>query len=281
VNQWRRKRGVGRLTERMAAQLHVKPDFLVVGGGRCGSSALIRLIRTHPNVMKDPPGELRFFDHAGSFAAYRREFPYRWQVWARELAGARPTISGEKTPSYLLHKLAPQRVRRKLPQVRLIALLREPAARAVSTWNLTRHHGTEARSFEQALADELGADWRRDPEAAGERVLRADREGRYAFRSYVRRGLYLPQLQRWHAQFPKEQLLILETEQFFRDTAGTMAEVHAFLGIPARPASPMGPRRRAYQLEPVDESILRDLRALFRPQNERLADYLGRQFSWT
>jgi hypothetical protein len=265
----------------MAAQLHVKPDFLVLGGGRCGSSALIRLIRTHPNVMKDPPRELRFFDHAGSFAAYRRKFPYRWQVWAREIAGARPTISGEKTPTYLLHKQAPRRVRRSLPDVLLIALLREPAARAVSIWNLLRHLGSEARSFEQALADELGDDWRSDPEAAGERVLRADREGRYAPRTYVRRGLYLPQVQRWHAQFPKDQLLILETEQFFRDTPGTMAEVHAFLGIPAQTVSPMGPRHRAYQLEPVDEALLHDLRALFRPQNERLADYLGREFSWT
>jgi hypothetical protein len=281
VTEWRRKRGIGRLADRMAAQLHVKPDFLVVGGGRCGSSALIRLIRTHPNVMKDPPRELRFFDHAGSFAAYRRKFPYRWQVWAREIAGARPTISGEKTPTYLLHKRAPQRVRRRLPEVLLIALLREPAARAASMWNLQRHLGTEARSFEQALADELGDEWRRDPAAAGERVLRADREGRHAPRSYVRRGLYLPQLQRWHAQFPREQLLILETEQFFRDTPNTIAEVQAFLGIPARPVSPMGPRRRGWHLEPVDESVLVDLRALFGPQNQRLADYLGREFSWT
>lgn len=61
-----------------------------------------------------------------------------------------------KSPNYLPHPLAPQRMAAVLPNVRLVLLLREPIERARSAWSMGVERGKEPRSFARAVGDELG-----------------------------------------------------------------------------------------------------------------------------
>ena len=99
---------------------------------------------------------------------------------------------------------------------------------------------------------------------------------------YLARGLYLPQLQRWHGQFPREQLLVLQAEPFFADPAPALALVCAHIGLKPVAGTPSHDihRNRRDRKEPVPEDVLAHLRDLYRPHNAELASYLGQPLDW-
>jgi hypothetical protein len=250
--------------------LYVVPDYLIIGAHRGGTSSLYTYLRRNPQVGPASRKELHFFDfeyHRGP-EWYRRQFPTVVTKRVSELRHGRPFLTGEATPYYLVHPRVPERVRETLPSVKLIALLRDPVARAYSHYQLQRRFGNETLPFEQALEREVEAnDDAEDPGLAFRRY------------SYLARGHYADQLERWFSFFPREQFLVLASEDLFRDGASVERAVCAFLGIPARPVA--GYRqynRESYaELAPSTRAFLADY---FRPHNRRLYDLLGRDFGW-
>ncbi|MDQ3973589.1 MAG: hypothetical protein M3276_04520, partial [Actinomycetota bacterium] len=85
------------------------PDFLVIGGMRCGTSSLFKYLSAHPDVARPLRKEVGYLTlhHDQPLAWYRTHFPLR----AR--SGRRRTF--EATPHYLFHPLAPARAARLLP----------------------------------------------------------------------------------------------------------------------------------------------------------------------
>src|SRR6478609_8226330 len=126
------------------------PDFLLIGGQRCGSTSLYTTLCGHPQVLAGAHKEPHFFDnnHLRGEGFYRRLFPLRAHLRARH------AITGEATTHYLSHPAVPERVAAMLPDVRLIAILRDPVERAYSHYQRAPRNGREPLSFEQALAAE-------------------------------------------------------------------------------------------------------------------------------
>ena len=171
----------------------------------------------------------------------------------------------------------------------------------MSHWGLRSWKGVETRTFAQAVEDELGAGWMDDPAGVGEKrcattASRGRREaaagatgpGRGRKRSsarapekYVARGVYVDQLKRWHAVFPREQLLVLESEAFFADPPAVFDEVCDHLGIPRVPPKPPKHRHGNQRPREAEPEVVEALRVLYRAPNRRLAEYLGREFSWS
>jgi hypothetical protein len=272
-----------RLATRNARML---PTFLIVGAQRAGTTALFFHLRRHPDVAS-PRGvdqsvawgkELHFFDKRFDKGLdwYRSFFPLEaYRGLARKLG--RELVAGEATPYYLFHPAVPERVAATLPAVRLIALLRDPIERAYSHYQLMRRSGLEKLSFEDALAAE-------EERLAGERErLLADpsfRARHHRDHSYVARGLYAVQLERWLAHFPREQLLVLRAEDFRARPAEIYAQVLAFLGVRAWAPSDFVPRNVG-SYAPIAPELRRRLEELFAEPNARLARLVGRDFGWT
>jgi hypothetical protein len=162
---------------------------------RAGTTALARQLGEHPDVFMARQKEVHFFDqHYGrGLAWYERHFV--------EADGA--AAIGEATQSYLYDELALQRIAAVLPDIRMIALLRDPVDRAYSHYWLNRSLGMETASFEEAVADE-------------ERRLREHPDKRNAF-SYLSRGRYVEQLSRIRWVLPEAALQVLFFEEL-RDT---------------------------------------------------------------
>lgn len=245
------------------------PDFLVIGAQRSGSTSLYTYLTSHPNIAPARIKEVKYFS---AFA----DRPWGW--YRRQFPDALPpgTITGEATPYYLFHPHAPRRVARRLPNVRLIAVLRDPVARAYSHWAHETARGTEWLPFADALAAE--------PERlAGERerMLADERFASVAHQnhSYAGRGRYAEQLADWFAHVDRDRLLVLRAEDLFADPARTVRQATAFLGVP--PAPLLDARQhneRAYP--PLDPALRRRLAAAFAPANRDLEDLLGRRFDW-
>ncbi|MCC6224105.1 MAG: sulfotransferase domain-containing protein [Thermoleophilia bacterium] len=254
------------------------PDFLVLGGQRCGSTSLFQILSEHPQVLAPSHKELHHFDRPrhGDLSFYRRAFPLRAQLAARARRLSRPVITGEATTYYLFHPAVPGRVARALADASLVAILRDPVDRAYSHYQLSVRGGREALPFEEALDAEA-------ERLAGEEArLAADPaydSYSHRYHSYVTRGLYLPQLERWHASFPRDRLLVLRSEDLFERPHEAVGAVTAFLGLDPHPGPLPAARNRAVY-ERLAPATRERLRHVFAGPNERLEAYLGRELGW-
>lgn len=246
------------------------PDFVVIGVQRGGSSAFFAGLRHHPQVRSSSVKEVHYFDyhHRRGSGWYRSFFPMATEG----------TLVGEATPNYLFHPHASGWVAETLPSAKLIVLLRDPVGRAHSAWKLMRRLGHEELSFEEAIAAE--------PERIGPDRARLDADPDHRaypfFRySYLSRGHYAEQLEPWLAVFG-DRLLILRSEDFYRDQPVVLETASRFLGLadhrfaPAEGAINAAPEGSG-SMAPETRSRLEEY---YTSHNRRLEELLGRRFDW-
>jgi hypothetical protein len=244
------------------------PDFIVVGAQKAGTTALYAYLRWHPGITGPSWKEVSFFDRHWwrGESWYRGQFPLR--------AGAR--LVGEASPSYLFHPLAPERARSLVPAAKLIALVRNPVDRAYSQYQHEVALGREPLSFEDALAAE-------EERTRGEtdRLLADPRAFSRAWwdHTYAARGRYAEQLERWLAVYPREQLLVVSTEELGEKPAETYAAILAFLGAAPHDLEEY-PRVFDREYEPMRADTRVRLAASFAGPNRRLEELLGRSLGW-
>lgn len=260
------------------------PDFLLIGTKRGGTTSLWNYLVGHPDVLPMFPRAQQiksphYFDihYLRGEAWYRSHFPSeRQRQRAAERTGARP-VTGEASPYYVFHPAVPHRVRHAMPDVRLLVSLRNPVDRAYSNYNERRGSGVEPlATFEEALAAE---ETRLRGEA--ERVL-AD-PGYYSpshdSHSYLARGRYLEQLERWWALFPREQLHVVFQDRLDRDPGAVFGGVCDFLGI-RRQDDRVFPRHNLLPSSSMSPETRRRLVDYYRPHNAALAQALGATLDW-
>jgi hypothetical protein len=259
------------------------PDYLVIGAKKGGTTSVINWLVQHPQVMSMFPRAQRhksphYFDinYWRGPAWYLSHFPTRA---ARELrrrrAGA--AIVGECSPYYLFHPAAPVRIRETVPEVRLVAILREPVSRAYSNYRDRVVAGTEdLATFEEAIDAE--------PErtAAATAELLAD-PGHYDFshdhHTYLARGHYAEQLRAYFDVFPRAQLLVLPLEALKTDPTAAFRRIEEHLGLDHR-AVDLTPRNAREGGPRLDPGTRERLAAHYEPHNRDLAELLGEDFGW-
>ena len=250
------------------ARLRPLPDFLVIGAQKAGTTALYAFLRRHPGITGPPWKEVSYFDrqYARGPAWYRGNFPLR----------SRGRLVGEASPSYLFHPDAPARAAALVPQARLVALLRDPVERAYSHYQHERALGRERLSFEDALD-------REEERLAGE-LERMRGDPRYFSHAwwnhtYLARGRYAEQLERWLEHYPRESLLVLPNEELASRPAETYATVLAFLRAAPHELAAY-PRVYDRDYPPMRPETEAELRAYFDAPNRRLYELLGRDLGW-
>jgi hypothetical protein len=263
---------------RMTAFMRPLPDFLVIGAQKSGTTALYAYLRWHPAITGPPWKEVSFFDRHYRRGArwYRGHFPSRPRTWLSSRRNGARTIVGEASPSYLFHPLGPQRVRETVPDARLIALLRDPVDRAYSHYQHEVALGREPLAFEEALDRE-----QERTRGEEERMLRDPAYFSHAWwnHTYLARGRYAEQLERWLAVFPREQLLVLPSEELSERTRETYARVLDFLGA-RRHELDTFPRVFERKYAPMAPGARRRLVEYYREPNGRLFELLGRDLGW-
>ena len=253
------------------SSLRPLPGFLILGAQKAGTTALYAYLRRHPGVTGPSWKEVSFFDRhwARGERWYRGNFPPRFR--------ARAAAVGEASPSYLFHPLAPARAASLVPGAKLIVLLRNPVDRAFSHYQHEVALGREPLSFEDALAAE-------EERMAGEleRMLADERYFSHAWWNwtYAARGLYAEQLERWYDAFPREQLLVLSTDELAERTAETYARVLAFLGVERHDLGDY-PRIFSRKYASMEPATRERLAAAYAEPNRRLAEVLGRDPGWS
>ncbi len=264
-----------RLRGRLLGRTHLLPDFIIIGAARSGTTHLLGQLNAHPNVLEGP-AETHFFDtHRYTYGLgwYRLRFPANKDRRRAYQDGLHPVLTGESSPSYLAHPNAAARIARGVPHAKLLVLLRDPALRAASHWAWCLRQCGETRSFREAVEAEIG-------KPGDSSTIHVPTDKRIGDPLVVRRGIYQPQLERWRTHFPDKQLMVVQSERWFRDPATVMAEICDYLALPRLRELPRVMRNRNKPHEPFDQGVIEQLRAFYRPYNEELAEYLGMDLDW-
>jgi len=233
---------------------------------------MYRYLCQHPNVVEPLGKELHYFsyNYTKGIHWYQSHFP-------KPSGAADQTF--EATPYYLFHPTAPTRVHALLPDVRLIVLLRNPVDRAFSHYQHSWALGAESLTFEEALAAEAA---RLDGEVA--RIVDDPAYPGLAHRqfSYFGRGCYADQLEEWLRYFPRSQMFIARSEDFYRDTATVYRQALEFVGLEDfRLASyPRHTGATPWLGPPLAATTRQQLDERYASSNIRLAELLGCDFAW-
>ena len=204
------------------------PNFLIVGAARSGTSSLYEYMKQHPEVYFSENKEPMFF----SFYQQNVDFkgpgdnlelnrksvtdPEAYKALFRDARQAKAI--GEASANYLYSRTAADNIKRFIPDVKIIAVLRNPVERAYSSYLYTLRDGREPlSSFEEALAQE------------DERI----QDHWEHIWHYRRMGFYHEQLSYYYQQFPADNILVILQEDLKSDTAGVLRTVFEFLEVDA------------------------------------------------
>lgn len=249
-------------------QSRALPDAVILGAQKSGTSSLHEYLTQHPGVIAPLRKEVHYFDVNLA----------RGDAWYRAHFGrvGEPGLNLDSSPYYLFHPAVPQRLHALLPEAKLIVLLRDPVRRAYSHYWHERDKGREKLEFEDAIDAEPGR-----IEAAHARLadgtLEFSREHQHF--SYLARGRYAEQLERWFAVFPRERFHVVRFEDLAREPLEALNATLAFLGLP--PAGSVSlEARNTRRYPPMPESTAARLRSYFEPHNLRLEQLINQPMGW-
>jgi hypothetical protein len=259
----------------LLARYRVLPDFLIIGTQKGGTSSLYDYLGQHPQMRAALLKEPRYFSrwHEKGENWYRAHFPLKHEMSSPQ----GKYITGEASPDYLLHPHAAELAHDLLPDAKIFILLRNPITRAFSHYNHNAAKGRGTRSFEEAVRAEMEADQPRDLAAL------EGREYRHAVHElYLGRGFYAEQLDRWLACYPRDQIMVFQSEVFFTQPRESLQQALQFLGLPAVDLDQIdySPRLQGTYKAVLEPGLRAEMADTFRPHNERLYALLGERFDW-
>ncbi|MGZ4436393.1 MAG: sulfotransferase family protein [Nocardioidaceae bacterium] len=203
-----------------------RPDFLLIGAPKAGTTALHAALARHPGLflsrVKEPKYYLCGDSPPPAYTGPGDAHSNREWVWQRrrylDLFGDAPADvpCGESTPFYLYHRDARRRIAADLPDVRLVAVLRDPVDRAYSNWMHLWVDGLEP------CPDVV--------EACAREQQRLD-AGWAPFWHYRGLGMYGRQVADLLQHVDRERLLVLRYRELVDAPHATLNRVSRFLGV--------------------------------------------------
>ncbi len=264
------------------------PSFLIIGAMKAGTTSLFRYLCDHPCIAPPVVKEIDYFN-------FNWSRPATWYTAHFPVATAAPagTLTGEASTGYLVHPRAARRALERLPDARVIVLLRDPVTRTLSHYFHERRIGLESRPPDEALfADESRTAFTLSPNLEGQWFAALNGGSRRSAAAadllqrcpmhlaYINLSRYADHLPAWLDAYGRERVLVLSSEEMFADSLGTLNKTLAFLGLDAMPRADLLIHNVGKYPESVDADIIARLRAEFVEPNERLFALLGRDFGW-
>lgn len=167
---------------------------------------LYQQLKEHPDIYVPETKELHFFNKYNSNLYEKNHFQLgmNWyKNFFRNYRGEKAI--GEVTPMYICDRYAPERIRETLPNIKMIAVLRNPVDRAYSHYWMAKSKKHTQNTFEEVVNN-------KQPK-------------------FIERGLYYEQLQRYYELFDKEQILILLADDFYNNKENSLQKVFRFLDV--------------------------------------------------
>jgi len=194
-------------------------DFLVIGAQKSGTTSLHMYLRRHPAIYTPPEKEAPFFSDDKRYSAGLDKYLMDFYSQA-----PRDRLWGKVCTYYMCDSRVPARINKYFEKIKLIAILRNPIDRAYSHYMMSKKRGLETLSFDRAIEQLLN-----------EELLRNTREAPYDYRRekfcYITWGEYGRILDRYAKYFPKDQMLLLFSDDLMNRPEDVLDSILSFLGL--------------------------------------------------
>lgn len=239
-------------------------DFLIIGAAKCGTTSLYNYLIQHPDILPAIKKEIHFFDFYYDYGLewYKTKFKKKYAN----------KIIGEASPFYLYHPQVAERVFKTLPKTKLIILLRNPVERAISHYFFCKPN----LDFETALKQEY---------IVYDELNKMKNNQEYnihdiRYYSYLSRGIYIDQIKRWRQFFPKNQMLIIFSEELFNDPQKTVDKVFKFLNVSKFILNSFEIHNKNFNKQEIKIKTKEKLKQYFSVYNKQLEEYLKVKLPW-
>ncbi len=177
------------------------------------------------------------------------------------------------TPSYVRRPWIARRIKKLFPNSKLIIVLRNPIDKTYSHYYLSTLSG-ETRNFEEVIKKDMDDISKWNVNSKDDNYFATKVEN-----SKLARGFYVEQLLSWFELFPKNQILIISSEELASNTKNVMSEIFKFLNLPEYEIQNIEKVNvsKYSKMNPDTRKILIDF---FKPYNEQLFKFLDRKFDW-
>jgi len=264
---------------KITGHMRVLPDFYIIGAAKCGTTSLYQYLIRHPLVNPGIGKELHYFEemyYRGEHW-YRSCFPFKVQQYFSKFRYGQNFIVGDSTPRYIDHPHVPNRIKNLTPNAKFIVMLRNPIDRAFSHYNMNVKNKYISKSFEEVIdLDSTKIDkYFEFMETSGKT------SNDYFLHAYLDRGIYVKRLKEWMTVFPKENFMIIKSEDFFQNSSVVFNDVLNFLQLPRFELDEYGAHMVGkYSEKNIDSNLRIKLQKFFQPSNQELYDFLKRDFKW-
>ncbi|MEL7432264.1 MAG: sulfotransferase [Chlamydiota bacterium] len=198
-----------------------KPNFLIIGAAKCGTTALSCILATHPDCCMSRPKEMDFFQDTVDFEPNQNyEKGWEWYQKAFEHYAGEPIV-GEASPAYSDRSRCPdtaKRIHKFNPDMKIVYMVRDPLQRQISYWKMQYAFGREKsflwrREYQWALK---GFDYWMQKQ----REVNQWDECRYGY-----------QLAAYQALFPSENICVSFLEDWTQCKEVEVKRIMRFLGL--------------------------------------------------
>ncbi|WP_338041652.1 sulfotransferase domain-containing protein [Lyngbya aestuarii] len=254
-----------------------RPDFLILGTQKAGTTSLYNYLIQHSDVIKNNSfKEIHYFDE---FPNYQRGFGwYLGYFPSKKQKENKLTL--DATPEDLYFQHIPQLIKKDLGNIKMIAILRNPVYRAYSAWQMYHSFSKNPHTHLRNIADQRTFLEAIEEEQKGIKI-------EYPY-DYINRGKYADQLKNYYKHFDKENLLILNFDQFKDDLDNLLNSICDFLSLEYFSSEKLQEFKEIkynsgkYKVEKSESELqgIQQLKDYFIPYNEELYNLLGYRYTW-
>jgi len=257
-------------SNRLTNYIRALPNFLIIGVPRGGTTSLFNYLIQHPLINPPLWKEIDFFgtNFNKGIQWYKSFFPLRKKGY----------LTGEASPIYLYHPLAPKRIFEIIPEVKIIVLLRNPVDRTFSHYWQSVRKKRESLTFEEAIQKQMTEKLLSDHESLCTEIFHRDNDR--VLNQYISGSIYLERIKRFFKIFPKENILILASEELYNKPQTVCDNLAEFLNIPKWNLRKFKKYNFHSEQPQMDNHIRKQLADYFKPHNKKLYNYLNRDFGW-
>ncbi len=182
------------------------PNFIIIGAGKCGTTSLYNYLHQHPQIYLCPQKETYFFvpEHIRSkfkpwgaitnFDDYANLFK----------DASKDSVVGEISTTYYRYADSAKQIYLTLPQVKIIAILRDPASRAFSDYQMHFRKGNEKEEFDTLISPE---------------------------NRFIKPGFYYSELIPYFELFPREQIKIFLFTDLVKNSTTFIRDLFEFIEV--------------------------------------------------
>jgi tetratricopeptide (TPR) repeat protein len=243
-----------------------KPDFLIIGGMKCGTTSLYSYVVRHPQVLAALKKEIHFFDM--NFSKGIQWYLSHFMPLNNNLK----YLTGEATPC-LGDRGVAEKIAQNFPDLKLIVILRNPIDRAYSQYNhAVKWFGVQDK-FEAAIEPYL------KNMQLNQLMLKDDTAYLNVKCNYLLRSLYVYLFKEWLEFFPREQFLILKSEDLSIHPNAVMEQVYGFLNLSNYQLNEYH-KELTGSYNSLNDYLRASLNQYFQPHNQKLEELLKMKFNW-